>query len=75
MKSSAFLPLMLLAAVAAIQGFSLMGVGYGNMAFGATVASPIPEPSVYGTILIAATIGGWWLHYRQARLVPVRVRR
>jgi hypothetical protein len=42
------------------------------MAFGATVARPIPEPSVYGAILIAAAIGGWWLRRRQLQVALVR---
>lgn len=50
--------------------------GVGNMdfmAFGATVAKPVPEPSVYGAILIAAALGGWWVRRRQLELVRVKV--
>jgi hypothetical protein len=44
--------------------------GVGNMdfmAFGATVARPIPEPSTYGAIMIGAALSGWLLLRRNKK--------
>lgn len=46
---------------------------YGNMdfmGFGAQIARPVPEPTAYGAIVMAAALGGWWLRRR----APARVR-
>jgi hypothetical protein len=43
--------------------------GVGNMdfmAFGATVARPVPEPSTYGMILVGVSLAGWMWRKRKA---------
>lgn len=53
---------------------STSSAGVGNMdfmAFGATVARPVPEPSTYGAIFVGAALAGWlW----RRRLQPSAVK-
>jgi PEP-CTERM motif len=50
--------------------------GVGNMdfmAFGATVARPVPEPSTYGAIFVGAALAAWlWRRQRPPALVAIK---